>query len=155
MAEGVVIRAAADDRGGMSEALKGGLAGMSETSVPGGRGRSGHKCTRAAWRGRQLQGVQGPGLLHRRRVVLEWRSFTETPRGSNSTETELSVVNLRTERRFLIMSGAMRTLLRRNGPGRVEKPVPTTGRVAPLPTTMEVGKEEEGEVVTIPGLEVM
>jgi hypothetical protein len=37
----------------------------------------------------------------------------------------------------------------------VEKPVPTTGRVAPLPTTMEVGKEEEGEVVTIPGLEVM
>jgi hypothetical protein len=86
---------------------------------------------------------------------LEWRSFTETPRGSNSTETALSVVNLRTERRFLIMSGAIRTLLRRKGLGRVEKPVPTTGRVAPLPTTMEEGKEDDGEAVTIPGLEAM
>ena len=86
---------------------------------------------------------------------MEWRSFTETPRGSNSTETELSVVNLRTESRFLIISGAIRTLLRRNGPGRMEKPVPTTGRVAPLPTTMEDGKKEDGEAVTIPELEAM
>jgi hypothetical protein len=88
-------------------------------------------------------------------VFLEWRSFTETPRGSNSTETELSVVNLRTEIRFLIISGARRTLLRRNGPGRVEKPVPTTGRMAPLPTTIEDGKEEEAEAVIIPGLEAI
>jgi hypothetical protein len=88
-------------------------------------------------------------------VFLEWRSFTETPRGSNSTETELSVVNLRTEIRFLIISGARRTLLRQNGPGRVEKPVPTTGRMAPLPTTIEDGKEEDGEAVIIPGLEAI
>jgi hypothetical protein len=88
-------------------------------------------------------------------VFLEWRSFTETPRGSNSTETELSVVNLRTEIRFLIISGARRTLLRRNGPGRVEKPVPTTGRMAPLPTTIEDGKEEDAEAVIIPGLEAI
>jgi hypothetical protein len=86
---------------------------------------------------------------------LEWRSFTETPRGSNSTETELSVVNLRTEIRFLIISGARRTLLRRNGPGRVEKPVPTTGRMAPLPTTIEDGKGEDAEAVIIPGLEAI
>jgi hypothetical protein len=88
-------------------------------------------------------------------VFLEWRSFTETPRGSNSTETELSVVNLRTEIRFLIISGARRTLLRRNGPGRVEKPVPTTGRMAPLPTTIEDGKGEDAEAVIIPGLEAI
>jgi len=53
------------------------------------------------------------------------------------------------------MSGAIRTLLRRKGPGKMEKPVPTTGRVAPLPTTMEEGKEDDGEAVTIPGLEAM
>jgi hypothetical protein len=39
------------------------------------------------------------------------------------------------------MSGAIRTLLRRNGPGMVEYPVPTTGRIAPLPTTIEEGYE--------------
>jgi hypothetical protein len=88
-------------------------------------------------------------------VFLVRRSFTETPRGSNSTETELSVVNLRTDKRFLIMSGAIRTLLRRKGPGRMEYPVPTTGRVAPFPTTMEEGKEEEDVVVTIPEVEAM
>jgi len=65
------------------------------------------------------------------------------------------VVNLRTEIRFLIISGARRTLLRQNGPGRVEKPVPTTGRMAPLPTTIEDGKEEDGEAVIIPGLEAI
>ena len=30
-----------------------------------------------------------------------------------------------------------------------------TGKVAPLPTTMEEGKEEDGDKVTIPELEVM
>jgi len=53
------------------------------------------------------------------------------------------------------MSGAMRTLLRWKGPGRVEYPVPTTGRVAPFPTTIEEGKEEDGDAVIIPGLEAM
>ena len=33
--------------------------------------------------------------------------------------------------------------------------MPTTGRVAPLPTTMEEGKTEEDEGVTIPGLEAI
>ena len=49
---------------------------------------------------------RGPELLHRRRTFLEWRSFTEIPRGSNSIETRLSVVNCLTERRFLIILGA-------------------------------------------------
>jgi hypothetical protein len=70
-------------------------------------------------------------------------------------ETELSVVNLRTERRFLMMSGAMRTLLRWKGPGIVEYPVPATGRMAPFPTTMEEGTEEDGDRVTIPELEAI
>jgi hypothetical protein len=62
----------------------------------------------------------GPVLSRRRRVALVRRSFTETPRGSNSTETALSVVNLRIERRFWMMEGAMRTSWRWNGPGREE-----------------------------------
>jgi len=37
----------------------------------------------------------------------------------------------------------------------MEYPVPTTGRVAPFPTTMEEGKEEEDVVVTIPEVEAM
>jgi hypothetical protein len=37
----------------------------------------------------------------------------------------------------------------------VEKPVPTTGRMAPLPTTIEDGKEEDAEAVIIPGLEAI
>jgi hypothetical protein len=88
-------------------------------------------------------------------MSLVRRSFIETPRGSNSTETRLSEVNLRTDKRFLMMAGARRTSLRWNGPGMVEYPVPSTGRVAPFPTTMEEGKEEEGDEVIIPGLEVM
>jgi hypothetical protein len=46
MAERVVMRAAADDRRGVSEALEGGLAGMTETAMPGGRGRGGHERAR-------------------------------------------------------------------------------------------------------------
>jgi hypothetical protein len=88
-------------------------------------------------------------------MSLVRRSFTKTPRGSNSTETRLSEVNLRTDKRFLMMAGASRTSLRRNGPGMVEYLVPSTERVAPFPTTMEEGKEEEGEEVIILGLEVM
>jgi hypothetical protein len=37
----------------------------------------------------------------------------------------------------------------------VEYPVPTTGSVAPLPTMMEEGKVEEGDMVTIPELAAM
>jgi hypothetical protein len=37
----------------------------------------------------------------------------------------------------------------------MEYPVPTTARVAPFSTTMEKGAEEDGEVVTIQGLEAM
>jgi hypothetical protein len=70
-------------------------------------------------------------------------------------ETRLSVVNCLTKRRFLMMSGATRTLLRRKGPERVEYPVPTTRRVAPLPTMMEEEKEEDGDMVIIPGMEAM
>jgi hypothetical protein len=53
------------------------------------------------------------------------------------------------------MSGAMRTLLRWKGPGIVEYPVPATGRMAPFPTTMEEGTEEDGDRVTIPELEAI
>jgi hypothetical protein len=83
----------------------------------------------------------GPVLSRRRRVALVRRSFTKTPRGSNSTETEFSVVNLRIERRW-------------NRPRMEEYPVPITGRAAPLSRMMEEGKPEE-EGVTILGWEVM
>ena len=38
--------------------------------------------------------------LYRRIPV--WKSFTEKQKGSNSTKTELSVVNFRTDTKFLI-----------------------------------------------------
>jgi hypothetical protein len=98
---------------------------------------------------------RGPVLSHRRRVVPICRSFTEIPAGSNSIETELSVVNCRIESRFLRIAEATGTLLRRKGPGMVEKPMPTTGRIAPLQTMMEVGEEGNEEGVTIPGLEAI
>jgi len=41
MVEGVVFRLAADNGGGLSEVLKGCLAGVTKTPVPGSRGRSG------------------------------------------------------------------------------------------------------------------
>jgi hypothetical protein len=51
-------------------------------------------------------------LLHLVITFLVPRSFTERPKGSNSIEHQLSVINLRTDRRFLMMSGVTRTLLR-------------------------------------------
>ena len=42
MAEGVVFRLAAHDRGGLCKALKGSLARVAKPPMPGGR-RSGHK----------------------------------------------------------------------------------------------------------------
>ena len=54
-------------------------------------------------------GYKSPSLLERRRRVLVARSFTEKPYGSNSMETKLSRVNLRTEIRFLTMLGETKT----------------------------------------------
>ena len=53
------------------------------------------------------------------------------------------------------MPGVRRTLFSLNGLGIIEYPVSTTGRVAPLPTMMEVGKEGEDVGVTIPGFAAM
>jgi hypothetical protein len=67
------------------------------------------------------------------------RSFTEQPAGSNSTEQLLSVVNWRTEIKFLISFGETRTLLRDKLDGRCAKPVEVTGSKEPSPTTMLEG----------------
>jgi hypothetical protein len=40
------------------------------------------------------------------------------------------------------MSGANKILLRQNGSGKTESPTKVTGRVAPLPTTMDEGLSE-------------
>jgi hypothetical protein len=50
------------------------------------------------------RGYSCPGLLHLMITFLVWRSFTERPKGSNSTETTLSVVKQRTDIRFLMIS---------------------------------------------------
>jgi hypothetical protein len=42
MAKGVVVRLAGDDRRRLSETLKGSLPWMTKSTVPSGRGRSGH-----------------------------------------------------------------------------------------------------------------
>jgi hypothetical protein len=48
-------------------------------------------------------------LLHLTITFLVWRSFTERPNGSNSTETRLSVVKRQTYIRFLMISGETKT----------------------------------------------
>jgi hypothetical protein len=50
------------------------------------------------------RGYSCPELLHLTITFLVWRSFTKRPKGSNSTETRLSVVKRRTEIRFLMIS---------------------------------------------------
>jgi hypothetical protein len=82
--------------------------------------------------------------LHLTTTFLEYRSFTETPNGSNSMEQRLSVVKWRTERRLSTMSGVSKILLRFNGLGRTESPSEVTGRVDPLPTMIDEGQAEFG-----------
>jgi hypothetical protein len=65
------------------------------------------------------------------------RSFTEQPNRSNSTKELLSVVNWRTEMRFLISCGETRTLLRCKDSDMAVVPVVVTGKKEPLLTTIE------------------
>ena len=60
----------------------------------------------------RMSGYNGPELLHLTITLYVVRSFTEQPEGSNSKEQLLSEVNWRTEIRFLISLGEIRTLLR-------------------------------------------
>jgi hypothetical protein len=59
MTEGVVVGLAADDRRGLSEVLKGGPDRVTESAMPGGWGRSGHKGAGTGRRRWKLQGVEG------------------------------------------------------------------------------------------------
>ena len=77
-------------------------------------------------------------------TLCDSRSFTEQPAGSNSTEQLLSVVNWRTEMRFLISFGETRTLLRDNESERCVAPVAVTGSKDPLPTRIDEGKGYRG-----------
>jgi hypothetical protein len=90
------------------------------------------------------KGYSGPELLHLTITLRDWRSFTEQPAGSNSTEQLLSEVSRRTEIRFLIRFGETRTLLRVKGPGSRAMPVVVTGSKEPLPTTIEEGEGYRG-----------
>jgi hypothetical protein len=67
------------------------------------------------------------------------RSFTEQQAGSNSTEQLLSVVNWRTEIRFLIICGETKILLSRKIWGNSVVPVAVTGIMEPLPTIIDEG----------------
>jgi hypothetical protein len=93
-------------------------------------------------------GYKSPVLLHLAITLRVCRSFTERPKGSNSIEQLLSVVNRRTEIKFLIMLGDTRTLFRTRGEcgvGNEYEPVEVIGKRAPLPTIIEEGSDEEGE----------
>jgi len=92
-------------------------------------------------------GYKSPKLLHLAITLRVCRSFTERPKGSNSIEQLLSVVNRRTEIKFLIMLGETKTLFRtreRCGVGNEYEPVEVMGKRAPLPTIMEEGPDKEG-----------
>jgi hypothetical protein len=58
MTEGVVVGLTADNGGRPGEALKSGLAGVPEATVPSSRRRGGHKSACAGRRRQKLQGVQ-------------------------------------------------------------------------------------------------
>jgi hypothetical protein len=86
---------------------------------------------------RKAQGYKDPELLHLTIMLRVSRSFTEQPNGSNSTKELLSVVNWRTEMRFLISCGETRTLLRCKDSDMAVVPVVVTGKKEPLLTTIE------------------
>jgi len=89
--------------------------------------------------GGRRRGYSGPELLHLTIFVRDGRAFTEQPAGSNSTEQLLSVVNWRTDIRFLIICGDTRTLLRCKEGGNSVEPVAVIGMMEPLLTTMDEG----------------
>jgi hypothetical protein len=80
-------------------------------------------------------------------MFRDGRSFTEQPVGSNSTEQLLSIVNWRTEIKFVISCGETRTLLRHNKGEITVEPTDVTGSKDPLPTTMDEGEGYRGELV--------
>jgi hypothetical protein len=74
------------------------------------------------------------------------RSFTERPKGSNSTEQLLSIVKRWTEIKFLIIWILTRTWLRVKGPwaaGIEVEPTEVIGIREPLPTMILEGEEGE------------
>ena len=80
---------------------------------------------------------RSPWLSHLMIGIPVWKYFTEKPNGSNSIETLLSVVNWRTDTKFLIKFGASRTLFRIRGGWGVSKcvlPRPIIGTKWPFPT---------------------
>ena len=95
--------------------------------------------------GGRRRGYSGPELLHLTILVRDERAFIEQPAGSNSTEQLLSVVNLRTEIRFLIICGDTRILLRCNEGDNSVEPVAVTWIIEPLPTTIDEGVGYHGE----------
>jgi len=99
------------------------------------------------WAAGSRRGYNGPELLHLTITFRDRRSFTEHPVGSNSTEQLLSIVNRRTEIRFLISCGETSTLLRRKDGEITVEPVDVTGSKDPLPTTMDDGVGYREEVV--------
>jgi len=84
---------------------------------------------------RGCSGYRGPELLH---------LTVEQPVGSNSTEQLLSVVNWRTEIRFLMICGDTRTLLSLKEPDKSVELVAVTGRREPLPTIIVEGVNDQG-----------
>jgi hypothetical protein len=77
--------------------------------------------------------------LHLTISLHDGRTCTEQPEGSNSIAQLLSVVNWRTEIRFIIICGDTRTLLRQKLGDNSAEPMTVTGTVEPLPKTIEEG----------------
>jgi hypothetical protein len=97
---------------------------------------------RVRWRA-----YNGPELLHPAIAVLVRRSFTVKPKGSNSTEHQLSKTKRRTEIRFLIMAGEHRMSFRVKEQFvwcRLVLPIAVIGMEEPFPTTIWEGSREVG-----------
>jgi hypothetical protein len=61
-----------------------------------------------------MEGIEVSQTIVARQNWRRFKSFTNKPKGSNSTKTLLSTINYQTEIRFLIKDGATRTLRNRN-----------------------------------------
>ena len=70
MAEGVIVRLAADDRRGLGKTLKGSLARVTEATMLGSQGGSSHKSAGTGGRCRQLQGVERSRAVTSKEGVL-------------------------------------------------------------------------------------
>jgi hypothetical protein len=154
MTEGVIVGLAANDRRRLGKTLKSSLAGVVETTMPSGWGRSGHKSADPGWRRWKFQGVEGPWTVTAKKGTPGAQVLHRNTKGVKFDGDK--IISGELSKRKKIFDDVRSNKYIVEVKGTEEGGVPRADyREAPLPTIMEEGKEEDGDKVTIPGLEVM